>query len=82
MKPFNDVRVRKALSLALDRWEASETLSKIAIIKPVGGVMRPGSEFAPTEAELTGLVGYSKDIKGARKEARRLLKEAGVGRGT
>ena len=81
MKPFSDVRVRKALSLALDRWEASATLSKIAIIKPVGGVMRPGSEFAPTEAELTGLVGYSKDIKGARKEARRLLKEAGVPEG-
>ncbi len=80
-KPFNDVRVRKALSLALDRWEASETLSKIAIIKPVGGVMRPGSEFGATKAELTGLVGYGKDIKAARKEARRLLKEAGVPEG-
>ncbi|MCZ6478809.1 MAG: ABC transporter substrate-binding protein [candidate division NC10 bacterium] len=80
-KPFNDVRVRKALTLALDRWEASRYLSRIAIIKPVGGIMRPGSEFAATEAELTGLVGYGKDIKAARKEARRLLKEAGVPEG-
>lgn len=78
VKPFSDVRVRKALTLALDRWEASEYLSKIAIIKPVGGVLRPGSEFAATEAELTKLAGYGKDIKAARTEARRLLKEAGI----
>ncbi|MFQ5915706.1 MAG: ABC transporter substrate-binding protein [Nitrospinota bacterium] len=76
--PFNDVRVRKALTLALDRWEASEHLSRIAILKPVGGLLRPGSEFAATEAELTKLAGYGKDIKAARKEARRLLKEAGI----
>jgi peptide/nickel transport system substrate-binding protein len=78
VKPFSDVRVRKALTLALNRYEASEYLSKIAIIKPVGGVLRPGSEFAATEAELTKLAGYGKDIKAARKEARRLLKEAGI----
>ncbi|MEE9153697.1 MAG: ABC transporter substrate-binding protein, partial [candidate division NC10 bacterium] len=62
VKPFSDVRVRKALTLALNRYEASEYLSKIAIIKPVGGVLRPGSEFAATEAELTKLAGYGKDI--------------------
>ncbi len=78
VKPFSDVRVRKALTLALDRWEASEYLSKIAILKPVGGLLRPGSEFAATEAELTKLAGYGKDIKAARTEARRLLKEAGI----
>ncbi len=78
VKPFSDVRVRKALTLALNRYEASEYLSKIAIIKPVGGVLRPGSEFAATEAELTKLAGYGKDIKASRKEARRLLREAGI----
>ncbi|MCZ6549862.1 MAG: ABC transporter substrate-binding protein [candidate division NC10 bacterium] len=78
VKPFSDVRVRRALTLALDRWEASEYLSKIAILKPVGGLLRPGSEFAATEAELTKLAGYGKDIKAARTEARRLLKEAGI----
>jgi peptide/nickel transport system substrate-binding protein len=43
-KPFNDVRVRQALNLALDRWEGSKYLSKIAIVKSVGGLLRPGYE--------------------------------------
>jgi len=80
-KPFDDVRVRRALSLALDRWEGSETLSKIAIVKSVGGVMRPGSEFATPDGELAKLAGFSRDIEASRKEARRLLKEAGVPEG-
>jgi peptide/nickel transport system substrate-binding protein len=80
-KPFSDVRVRKAMTLALNRWEASETLSKIAIIKPVGGVMRPGSEYGATEEELTKLAGFGKDIKAARKKARELLKDAGIPEG-
>ncbi|MFQ5848557.1 MAG: ABC transporter substrate-binding protein, partial [Candidatus Methylomirabilales bacterium] len=79
--PFNDVRVRKALTLALNRWEASETLSRIAILKPVGGILRPGSEYAATEGELTKLAGYGKDITAARKKARRLLKQAGISKG-
>ncbi|MFQ5684292.1 MAG: ABC transporter substrate-binding protein [Candidatus Binatia bacterium] len=76
--PFNDVRVRKALSLALDRWGGSKALSKIAIVKPVGGLLRPGSTFAMSEKELTKLTGFSKDIKASRKKARSLLKKAGA----
>src|SRR5205823_11956201 len=37
-KPFDDRRVRKALTLALDRYQGSTALSKIAIVKEVGGV--------------------------------------------
>ncbi|MGH7404817.1 MAG: ABC transporter substrate-binding protein [Candidatus Methylomirabilales bacterium] len=80
-KPFDDVRVRKALTLAIDRWEGSKALSQISIMKPVGGVMRPGSEFATPEAELSKLAGFAKDSEASRKEARRLLKEAGVPEG-
>jgi len=80
-EPFNDVRFRRALTLALDRWEASETLSQIAIIKYVGGVMRPGSEYAATEEELSQLAGFGHDIEAARAEARSLLAEAGVPEG-
>ena len=32
-KPYDDKRVRKALTLALDRWEGSKALSRIALIK-------------------------------------------------
>jgi len=80
-KPFDDVRVRKALSLAIDRWEGSKALSQISIMKPVGGLMRPGSEFATPETELSKLAGFAKDSEASRKEARRLLKEAGVPEG-
>jgi len=80
-KPFDDVRVRRALTFAIDRWEGSKALSQFSIMKPVGGLLRPGSEFATPEAELSKLAGFAKDSEASRKEARRLLKEAGVPEG-
>ncbi|MGH7888061.1 MAG: ABC transporter substrate-binding protein [Candidatus Binatia bacterium] len=80
-KPFDDPRVRRALSLAIDRWGASQALSQISLMKFVGGLFRPRSQFATPEAELTKLTGFGKNIEAARKEARRLLKEAGVPEG-
>ncbi|HJS38494.1 MAG TPA: ABC transporter substrate-binding protein [Burkholderiales bacterium] len=80
-KPFDDKRVRRALSLALDRHEASKALSKIAIVKAVAGVQVPGTPFATPPEELNKLAGYWTDINKSRAEARRLLKEAGVPEG-
>lgn len=77
-KPFDDVRVRKALTLAVDRWAGSKYLSKIAIVKTVGGIVFPNHPLAAKGEELTSLLGYDKDIEKSRAEARRLLKEAGV----
>ncbi|HTM09881.1 MAG TPA: ABC transporter substrate-binding protein [Verrucomicrobiae bacterium] len=80
-KFFNDARVRRALSLAIDRWNASKALAKISLMKYIGGVFRPGSQFATPEPELTKLAGFGKNIEASRKESRRLLKEAGVPEG-
>ena len=77
-KPFDDKRVRRALTLALDRYQGSQALSRIALVKLVGGVQVPGTPYATPPAELEKVAGYGRDIGKARAEARRLLKEAGV----
>jgi peptide/nickel transport system substrate-binding protein len=77
-KPFDDVRVRRALTLAIDRWHGAPALSRISVMKTVGGVGFPGSPLAATRAELEQLAGYWPDIEKSRAEARRLLKEAGA----
>ncbi len=80
-KPFDDVRVRRALSLAIDRWGGSKYLSKIAIVKTVGGIVFPGHPLAATKEELQKIAGYWPDIEKSRTEARRLLAEAGYPNG-
>lgn len=74
---ISDVRVRQALTLAIDRWAGSEYLSQIAIVKTVGGVVFPGHPLAATKEELHKLKGYGKDIEKSRAESKKLLADAG-----
>ena len=80
-KPFDDRRVRRALSLALDRYQAAGALSKIAIVRGIAGVQIPSSPFATPPTELVKLAGYGRDIRKARADARRLLADAGLNSG-
>ena len=77
-KPFDDVRVRRALALAIDQWYGAPLLSKVAMVHTVGGIVYPGSALAPTKDELQQTAGFWPDIEKSRTEARRLLKEAGA----
>ncbi len=77
-KPFDDVRVRRALTLAIDRWGSAPGLSKVALVKTVGSIVFPGSPLAPNKEELEKIAGFWPDIEKSRAEARRLLHEAGA----
>jgi peptide/nickel transport system substrate-binding protein len=77
-KPFDDVRVRRALALAVDQWGGAPALAKIANVNTVGGIVFPGSPLAANRSELEMLAGYWPDIEKSRAEARRLLRDAGA----
>lgn len=77
-KPFDDVRVRQALSMAINRWGGSEALSKISVLKYVGGIMRPGFAMALPEEELVQIPGFSKDINKSREDAKKILADVGL----
>jgi peptide/nickel transport system substrate-binding protein len=77
-KPFDDVRVRRALLLAVDQWHGAPALAKIANVHTVGGIVFPGSPLAATKEELQQIAGFWPDIEKSRAEAKRLLKEAGA----
>jgi len=78
VKRFQDVRVRRALALAFDKWNGAKYMSKIAVVRTVGGIVYPHHGLAGSKEWFQkNIPGYSTDIKAARAEARKLLKEAG-----
>jgi peptide/nickel transport system substrate-binding protein len=77
-KPLDDVRVRRALALAVDQWHGAPALAKIANVRTVGGIVFPGSPLAATKEELQQIPGFWPDIEKSRAEAKRLLAEAGA----
>jgi len=81
IKPFADVRVRRALSLGIDRYTAGRVLFPLTGLKHVGALMRPGTEWAVPPVDLEQLPGYARDAEKNRAEARKLLAEAGYPNG-
>ena len=75
--PFDDARVRKALTLAFDRWNGGKAMQHVFEFNLPGGLVRPGSAEARSPQELESLPGFGRDVEAARREARRLLAEAG-----
>ncbi len=81
VKPFTDVRVRKALTLGIDRYTGGKVLYPLNGLRDVGGLMRPGTEWGLPDAELQKLPGFGREIEKNRAEAKRLLAEAGYPNG-
>ncbi len=80
--PFNDERVRKALSLAINRYEMARTILPLTGLgSPGGGLMHPDTKWALPPEELQQLPGFGKDHEANLNEAKRLLAEAGYPNG-
>jgi peptide/nickel transport system substrate-binding protein len=76
-KPFDDARVRQALSLAIDRYDMAKVLGPLTGLETVGGLVHPDTAWALTPEELQALPGFSKDHEANLKQAKQLLTEAG-----
>jgi peptide/nickel transport system substrate-binding protein len=81
VKPFTDVRVRKALTLGIDRYTGGKVLYNLTGLKDPGAHTRPGTEWAIPPAELEKFPGFWRDAEKSRAEAKRLLAEAGYPNG-
>lgn len=80
--PFDDVRVRQAVTLAFDKYEFVKVNSPGFF--GVGGYMPPGGPWALSDEELGKQMGYAKTgpAKDAeREQAKKLLAEAGYPNG-
>jgi peptide/nickel transport system substrate-binding protein len=75
---FDDVRVRRAIHLAIERRAGEAALSKLTVLRGYGLMMRPGSEMALSADEIEKLPGFGPNMEANRTEAKRLLAEAGV----
>lgn len=72
--PYDDIRVRQAISEAIDRQAIADSVQQGAT---VGGLVLPGSEWELPPDELEAMPGYGPDMEARRERARELLAEAG-----
>ena len=81
VKPFTDIRVRKALNLGIDRYTAGRVLYGLTGLRDVGAFTRPTTEWEMSPAELEKYPGFGRNAEKNRAEARQLLGEAGYPNG-
>jgi len=76
--PFDDIRVRKAMALAMDRQAFIDILSEGK--DDIGGALLPppGGVWGLPPEELAKVTGYG-DVAANREQARKLMQEAGFG---
>ena len=75
-KPFDDPRVRQALSLAVDRKAAITVLNKDD--GDIGGYLPATGKWALAKEEIAKIPGFGTDKAGDIAKAKQLLKDAGV----
>ncbi|MEE9147602.1 MAG: ABC transporter substrate-binding protein [Candidatus Tectomicrobia bacterium] len=80
-KPFDDERVRQALSLAINRYEMAKVIGPLTGLNIVGGIFHPDTKWALSPEALQQFPGYGKDHAANIAEAKRLLAEAGYPNG-
>lgn len=79
-KPLNDLRVRRAMHLVLDRHVLVDVVKDVAPML-VGGFVYPFSAWSTPTEELSKRLGYQREPKAAIQEARKLLADAGYPQG-
>lgn len=78
-KPWDDRRVRQAVSLLSDRYSALTVIEEGA--GDIGGFMEPNGPWALPREELLKMPGYGKDKAADVDRAKRLMAEAGLAGG-
>jgi len=74
VKPFDDVRVRQAVSLAFNRQQAIDVVAEGAAT--VGTFVQPGGNWARPQADIEKLPGYRKDKAADLAKAKELVAAA------